>query len=162
MLASRKPVSSSWITPFDGCVGARLHELRAVVGGERGEPASSVVAVDAPLVPHEHLGHGGLATQVLDDRLRHEQHREAARRRHDLLLALRREQVLGREADADDFERRGGPDAERLHRRAGPYVEVVGGVLLDDGDRTGRVAVEVASGGDREVVDRWRRSRARR
>ena len=47
----------------------------------------------------------------------HEQHREAARRGHDLLLALRREQVLGREADADDFEWPGGADPERLDRR---------------------------------------------
>ena len=163
MLASRKPVSSSWITPLDGwsargCTSCAPLSRRASVVSSASRASRSAAA----LVLDEHLGHGGLATQVLDDRLRHEQHREAARRGHDLLLALRREQVLGREADADDFEWPGGADPERLDRRAGRDVEVVGGVLLDDGDRTGRVAVEVASGRDREVVDRRRRSRARR
>ena len=120
----------------------RLHQLCPVVVRESREPAVECLAVDARLVAHEHLRHRRLAAERLDDRLRHEQHREAPRRRDHLLLALRGQQVLGGEADAHDLERGGVADAERLHRRARCHVEVVGRVLLDDGDRARRVALE--------------------
>ena len=128
MLASRKPVSSSWITPFDGwsargctsCAPLLLASVRELGGrarrGRRRTRTSRAPGARWPSPPRS-----------LDDRLGHEQHREAARRGHDLLLALRREQVLGREPDADDLERARGcpipsastvaPGARRGRRR---------------------------------------------
>ena len=60
----------------------------------------------------------------------------------DLLLALRGQEVLGRHRDARDHQLPDAADAERLQRRTGRDAEVVGGVLLDDGDARGGVTRE--------------------
>ena len=57
MLASRNPVSSSWMTPFDGCVTRGCTSWAPLAGGELGQPGVEVLAIGTRLVPHEHLGH---------------------------------------------------------------------------------------------------------
>ena len=57
MLASRNPVSSSWMTPFDGCVARGCTSCAPLLVASVREPAVERVAVDARLVAHEHLRH---------------------------------------------------------------------------------------------------------
>ena len=147
---------------LDDAVGrlraAWLDQLGVVRIRDLGEAGVEGGAVLARRVADEHLGDGGLPAELLDDGLRREQHREAAGGRDHLLLALRGQQVLGGEPDADDVEIPGHPDAEGLDLIAGLHVQVVGGVLLDDGDRSAGAAIERVARGDRRPVDaraRW-------